>query len=470
LAQGSRARDEIRRELAGHLRDASNRVKDVHRQNDGRSLDYATRKADDISSALRKLDYAKGADREAARITSTWPAHVNAFKQAISKLKELKKWQFTLDNAVVRCEQAERELASFIRKYERNSDGIRAIPEKAKQLGAPLAEALKKASDHRRTMESLRNDAARFSSSDDAWRDVVRNVHDSARDTLGYWTGALDKAQRACGEIAKGESHRSVVAAVGALRRSSGSEIDQLERDVRAWTRDAREAYRVDCQGMEQVWEAYCGGDFERNEEPDKARASEVARNVERTMRARVDPLLTRLSSLEASVANMQAKSETKSKADALMRELAAEKPRLERLKRNGYRGSNHPLIQYAIEYGKQQHASMERRFSCDVADKPYPNAGGRPDCVNVSRCMVYEFKPNNQRARSQGNEQLGRYVPAVNRYYAQFLQGGAPSSELGGSSIMETIKRSCVRDGRVVFAGEVAPYNMCEKRYECVQ
>jgi hypothetical protein len=109
--------------------------------------------------------------------------------------------------------------------------------------------------------------------------------------------------------------------------------------------------------------------------------------------------------------------------------------------------------------------------YSCQVKDKPFPGADGRPDCVSASNCTVYEFKPKNDRAERMGREQLNRYVPAVEKYYQDLIDARKlPDSDYGGQDIISKITGRCMSGSSVRFSREVATYEMCRKEYECVQ
>src|SRR5260370_16972859 len=64
---------------------------------------------------------------------------------------------------------------------------------------------------------------------------------------------------------------------------------------------------------------------------------------------------------------------DTESQATKILDAMKTEADRLEKLKDKGaWRGANNPLIQYAMEYGKQKHEDMGRSsdFYCHFADR----------------------------------------------------------------------------------------------------
>jgi hypothetical protein len=70
-----------------------------------------------------------------------------------------------------------------------------------------------------------------------------------------------------------------------------------------------------------------------------------------------------------------------------------------------GVRGSNHPVIAYMLQTGKDLHSS--RQQGCTAAE--FDTGNGPADCVRTS-CDIIEFKPDNSRAKRKGEDQLRRY------------------------------------------------------------
>ena len=412
----------------------------------------------------------EGTERRAKEIVEKWPGYTEHLKRAIGDLRKLKKWQSTLDKGPRACEEADRKLDDLIRKYAKDSDGIKKLPEAASKLGETIRKRLKKADDFKRSMEDFKRVPERFSASDSAWRDVVSNVQSSAKETYDYWEDALEKTHDKCDELAKGVNADKVKRAIGKLKKGAGSKIDEYADDVNDWVKDARKTYTLDCSEMKRLWKAYCGADWEPNESP-KSAAKKVGDEVQTTMKARVDPVLARHMKLKARGEELAKKSALKRKASSLLRKLEKHDGRLNNLKKNGYRGNNHPLTQFSAAYGKDQHKRMESDYSCTIKDQEYPGADGRPDCVIASTCMVLEFKPNNAEAKEEGEEQLDRYVPAVTKYYQSHIDNKTtPETKLGGSAIIDTLEAECMDGKSVEFGRDLKTYDMCKLEHQCVE
>lgn len=251
------------------------------------------------------------------------------------------------------------------------------------------------------------------------------------------------------------------------------NKVDELRRDAESWIEEARDVYRLDCESMQQLWDVFCGADWEPNEAPDRDSAYAKASELKDRQVQKIEALLEQYGKLKSRAEDLK-QDKTRDKAEQVLGEMKKEYDRIGKLKDKGaWRGSSHPLVQSAIEHGKDRHRSMESAssFGCLVKDKPFPGADGRPDCVSADKCTVYEFKPKNDRAERMGRAQLDRYVPAVERYFQELINTRKlPDSDYGGREILFKIAARCMNGASVRFSKEVATYDMCRKEYECIQ
>lgn len=70
-----------------------------------------------------------------------------------------------------------------------------------------------------------------------------------------------------------------------------------------------------------------------------------------------------------------------------------------------GIRGANHPVTAYLLQTGRELHSSRQR--GCTVSE--FETGNGPADCIRTT-CDIIEFKPDNSRSKSKGEEQLKRY------------------------------------------------------------
>jgi hypothetical protein len=113
------------------------------------------------------------------------------------------------------------------------------------------------------------------------------------------------------------------------------------------------------------------------------------------------------------------------------------------------------------------------------VCDKNWPGVEGRPDLVfvNGDGLWVYEFKPDNADAKSQGEQQVRGYVDGVVAYFQKFFPKGresgyqgAPDSDHGGEDIVKKLQNTpsaWTSSGQTVQARwKVVTYPPCDKRF----
>jgi len=259
-------------------------------------------------------------------------------------------------------------------------------------------------------------------------------------------------------------------------------DIGDLQSKADAWISKSKEIYRLDCDDMRQIRDAYCSQN-DVTEESGRVTASDVATQMKRDAK---DPILDQLKGYDRlkSDAERLNTGSTAAQAAKILAAIKVEYDRLTKLKNGYWFGANNPLIQYAIEYGKDRHAEMGRNYDCDVVDKEFPpGASKRPDCVSAKKCTIFEFKPKNDRAIAKGKDQLEGYQELVDQYYSDVItHKKTPEREYGGSEIVKKIHQQKCYEGnwpdggdpigeiKVKFEGRVETYQPCEDTYECTR
>lgn len=150
---------------------------------------------------------------------------------------------------------------------------------------------------------------------------------------------------------------------------------DELRREADGWIGEARAVYRLDCESMEQIWEAFCAADWEPNEEPDRDSARSKANEIKDRQIRKIEGLLDQYNKLKSRAEELK-QDKTRGKAERILDDIKKEFDRIEKLKDKGaWKGTSHPPIQYAVEYGKDRHRGMESSssYGCQVKDKPFP-------------------------------------------------------------------------------------------------
>jgi hypothetical protein len=242
----------------------------------------------------------------------------------------------------------------------------------------------------------------------------------------------------------------------------------------------------LDSDDLDILWDAYCGR-FDPKIEEDRRFAADIGQQLQNKERGILEQLLAHdvtemRKAAQEFIDDSDSDSDTKERAQNILEQLKKEEENLNRLYDGVVlKGSNHPFVQYAIAYGIQQHKEMCDSYGISpfkICDQEYPGADGRPDLVTLvdGHLVIYEFKPDNSKAKDAGAKQLERYLVAVVNYYQQFFEDGKfggfkgePSGDLGGKAILEKLRKSndaWSSDGKQLQAiPQLMTYHMCEKR-----
>jgi hypothetical protein len=254
--------------------------------------------------------------------------------------------------------------------------------------------------------------------------------------------------------------------------------LSELENLANRFTSDANDLFRLDSDSHHRIWEAYCG-EFDVSLDADKELAANFAQQLQTREAQQVQQVLNLIPNIRTMAAQLQSGPDS-SKVRDLVENVDKKERQLNDLN-NGVvlKGSNHPFVQYAIEYGKQQHKSMcqSQGGTVKVCDQNFPGFRGRPDLVSVEggHLLIYEFKPDNNAAKSKGREQLDEYLPEVAAYYQQFFPNGrngktngTPDGDLGGQNMLTQLKKADTwtnNDMDIEAVPHLDTYNMCEER-----
>jgi hypothetical protein len=270
---------------------------------------------------------------------------------------------------------------------------------------------------------------------------------------------------------------------------SEAQDLEDLEDEVEAFQEAAQSIYRFDTEAMETIRAAYCDefdpgfGEKPVSEEDKKDFAKRAATEIGldyqhqndqwEELTAQVGPLVDALETLQENL-------ETEARAEELLEIVIKEGGTLQDLGEDVVlRGANQPFVEFAINYGVQKHKDMcSMGESPRICDKTWPTLDNRrPDLVYVdsSGLWVLEFKPNNDRAISEGEKQVQDYIPGIESYFQNFfLEGRAggytsiPDSDHGGEDIVKKLlatDEAWTSDDEAIEAvGKVVTYDRCEE------
>lgn len=452
-----------------------------------KSVQSAIKEADKINGFISKLSKVTGGDADAEEMVEEYPDDFKAFKKSALALASLKQSHHTLDAIPEACKEREDKLEDTIKDVlsEEDSSAIKTLPKKYKKVGSKLRKTFDGAESRDRNVQKAHRIAKSFKPETKGWEVIQRILVSAANKVEDHWTDTYKDSLKECKNLLLGEKHpdiKKAVAELEDLHDDELSEVDKLEKDTEDWLDDAKNVARLDCQAMDNLWEAYCGLDYEPNTKPNKTAARAVGKKLTNTMRAKIKPVQDRQEALLETAQKLLSDPDTKEGAQSAIKILNGQTDRLSKLsnKSKGWRGSNHPLTQYSMEYGKQQHTKMENSHGCDLKDVTFPGIGAkkgekhpRPDCVNFSKCEIIEFKPDNKRAIAKGKKQLARYKKATSQLYDAHIIEDSDGDYVFDEKIdkkkyMTKEAVACIQTGKMVLSLDGAEYKMCEKRYEC--
>lgn len=261
---------------------------------------------------------------------------------------------------------------------------------------------------------------------------------------------------------------------------ASAQDLDDLEDQVAAFQELAQEVYRFDDEAMRLIWEAYCGLLDDDSEEYNRDFAAEIGLNLQHQQEEQWEEAMGQVGPLVDALETLQENPETADRAEELLEIVVREGSTLQNLEENVVlRGANHPFVQFAINYGIKMHQELCDREGEEpkICDKTWPTLDGRPDLVYVDDdgLWILEFKPDNERAISEGENQVAGYIEGVEEYFQDFFPEGrdggyegTPDSDHGGEEIVEKLletDEAWSSDGEQIIAKtSVATYDRCEE------
>ncbi len=405
-------RADLMQRLYATLQQIADDVDGVVDQSDDGKIRHAMDQTSVLNDELSALRDVAGDDDTTKDIVNHWPDYVRQLQTALGYLSSLKQSQHLLDLGPGKCKADEADLQQRIRYYvghpQEAEDGIKEITDKAEELGkqyAPKLEAADRLGEQRKDLYEKVND---FDVSEGKWGTVRDKLNRSGSDLYKYTEEVRKNAHSECDNLAKGKDHPDVRHALDELnsdRSTSDRGFDDIRKDYEDWKKMKSDFTREYRQDVDKIRIAMCDGDDDQIEDRVKSETENVAsalNSVYGTMMGRADLMISQLEKLEDTKA-------LKEKAQKLKNNIKKARQRLEERVKDGLvRGYNNPKIRAALEIGKKKHEQMQR--DCDYREQEI--GSGRIDCVDVSSdtCRVIEIKPNNDKAKDKGTEQLAKY------------------------------------------------------------
>ncbi|MBE7450685.1 MAG: hypothetical protein HS111_17840 [Kofleriaceae bacterium] len=434
-------------------------------------IQNAERKLDEVERSLEQLDRIKGNDGEAKRRVETWRNIVRAGREGMKHLRTLKEAQFRADKAPERCRETTEKLREHIRRAleAREEETPKNLQQDARALAEPVKAGLAKTDEQHPIMERALSDAQRFDPSEGRWRSVTEKHRASAIAIFEYWKKARETAHATCDELAKGQEHKEVVAALADLASTRGdaaNHLKVLEADHRKWEEGIKELREWYKQDTKNVREMFCKlpespGDSAEGD----AYAAQLAQVADR-MRDRLRPKWSQISSDAARLISraevlMGDKDKTVRPGAAIVaKAITGRMTGLQNLMNNELNGSNDPDVRAKMELGKTEHKRIQADSSkCETDEITIPGKSLRIDCVRVSSgtCYIVEIKPNNPDAQTQGRGQLDKYRRGMQAYF----DDNKPRVDDAFRDKLQIFKR-CIANGKISLDTELRVYDYC--------
>ncbi len=421
-------RAEVMLRLYATLQQIADDLDDAVSQSDDGKISHAIDQTSTLKDELSALKDVAGDDDTTRDIVNHWPDYVQRLSNALQSLKSLKQTQHLLDLEPNKCKADEADLQQRFRYYvghpQEAEDGIKEITAKAEDLGkehAPKVADADKLGDQRKDLLGKVTD---FDVTEGRWSPVHDKLVRSGNDLYKFTEDLRTSVHRECDNLAKGKDHPDVRRTLDELngdRSTSDRSFEDVRKDYEDWKKvksDFTKEYRQD---VDKIRIAMCDGDDDQIEDRVKSETENAASSLNSiygSMMGRADLMVSQLDKLEETKA-------LKEKVQQLRNSIKKARARLEeRLKDGLVRGYNNPKIRASIEVGKQKHEQLQR----DCAAKEQEIGSGRIDCVDLSSdtCRVIEIKPNNDKAKDKGTDQLAKYKSWLESHGADDVDSGS--------------------------------------------
>lgn len=351
LSSTAQGKDAIYAQLEEKLKRAEAAIRDLIGDSSASKVSDARSAISEIERLVRDLDNVKGSDKKANSITSQWPDYIRNFSSPATALVGLKETQFALDAAPGKCEASTVKLVAALKKFvdDKDPDGLLDGPKLAEEEGDKYTRAIAGMEAGRSTMRGLLSTVTSFDARDERWSSLKRQMKETADKIYEYWDTKTKEVHAKCDDLAKGTRNPAVERFLTELAGKAQSDVKDFTDLVTAWEAEARGIYTLDCAGMQEVWDAWCGVEFEANEAPEVSLVDQKTAEVISRSEQKIDAVLARLPALRATQQKLGAKAKNRDAIAALRDEMDKQEGRLKRLKKkNGdWRGNNNPALQF---------------------------------------------------------------------------------------------------------------------------
>ncbi len=444
-------RESLKREIHTDLENLSSQLSDIAGASSADGLQRAIGTAGSMQSKVDKLEDIQGEDDAATSIADHYPDYLENFLRATNALVKLKTAQLAQDQRALgnSCADEAKSLRDAMKPLLEPPDpnGVEKIPQLAEAAKGKIHDDFTRQIGQESDITSAYNEAKSFSSSDGTWSSVSSRLRDGCEGAWTKYQTALKDTKDNCTELDKGKDQAAVVEAVGKLTSAGGESkklMDEILKDWGAWKELRRDLAAKYVVNADKVRLAICDGDEEQIVSRVEAAELSARGNLKdgyETLDKELDQLIERAGKLE----NDGAVGTDARKWRGVMR---GAKTRLSKVLHDGgiLQGVQNAKVRARIQVGIDKHAQLQS--GCTAHEYEIP--GGRIDCLNISdgSCEVIEIKPNNEKARAKGRDQLDGYKSTIER--------------MKSDNNLTALLQRCVKDDQLNVKYEVEVYEFC--------
>ncbi len=415
-------------------------------------IENAIRYARSMEQNVGKLDRVKGDDSAAGSIADRYPDYLEDFYAAANALLKLKNAQLAQEQRGLwkSCGEEDKSLREAAKAYLDPPDpaGLEKIPQLAENAKGRIHDDFARQLGQESDIASAYGDAKRFSVSEGGgWSDVTSRMREGADGTWSKYQAPLQDTKEKCADLDRGKEHPFIVEALGKLSGASASSKQLLEailKDWGAWKELRRDLAAKYVVNADKVRMAICDGD----EEQIQSRVEEAEAAAQGNLKSGYENLDKELDQLIERIGKLEDDKGVGAEARRWRGVLRGAKTRLAKVLQDGgiLQGVQNAKVRSRLQIGIDKHARLQT--GCTALEYEIP--GGRIDCLNASEghCEVIEIKPNNEKARAKGRDQLDRYKATIVGLHAD--------NKLPG------LLERCVKDGELNIEYDVEVYEFC--------
>ena len=378
-----------------------------------------------------------------------------------------------IEPSINECKKNQRDLTRSLQLViEREGNDLDDVEKVAKQIGIKAEALLDASSDHIDDLDDGLRDLGRSLPRNRDFSRVAANLSDSGNEIFTREHRFAEQVIDACADLVDYKDHPGYKAAKEYFEDRDGAIARYLD-DGKDWMALHSDIGDRMCTFGQKIREAYCALDpgaidADRLVEAYNREITSGSNRFRKMIDDAVDLYELDLAHVGANLENEDPDVE---RLYARMRKRASYYYRLQRA--NEFRNMANAADRLWIVYGQQQHQRIQGNGFCHVVEKYIPGASPRMrvDCVEISKCTVWEIKSDSSGNQSRGRSQAADYAKSINSW----MEGVAKRTEIkpaNGSPrkgmtfdedfLAYAAASNCLVEGRGYFEGDLLTYPRC--------